>query len=185
MMHSRYIALVMLVSLVFPAACGSSRSRALQDPVAQSGTGSEELWYQYGGARVAYTAVARPKQLHTGYGAVRDPALYAQAPATTQVVPKARSKPKAKAKPAAAPARDPNCPPCPPAESVQSAPPGLIPQAGSAPSASSQSAARLVPPSVAADAPGATGLAAPLPGPPRTPLPAAAPAPATPAAPAR
>ncbi|MCL2123469.1 MAG: hypothetical protein FWH34_05200, partial [Desulfovibrionaceae bacterium] len=99
MAYSRYTVLVMLVSLVFPVGCGSSLNKAMQDPVAQSGTSSEDIWYRYGGARVAYTAVTRPKQLYTDYSTVRDPALYGQAPATTpeKSSPKKRSKPKAAA----------------------------------------------------------------------------------------
>jgi len=112
MVYVRYTVLVMLFSLAFLAGCGSSLHKAMQDPAAMSGTSSEELWYQYGGARVAYTAVTRPKQLNTGYNAVRDPALYGQMTTTTEV--KAPAKKRVKAKAAAPAPRDPNCPPCPP-----------------------------------------------------------------------
>jgi len=161
MAYFRYTVLAMLFSLAFLAGCGSSLNKAMQDPVAQSGTSSEELWYRYGGARVAYTAVTRPQQLYTGYGTVRDPALHEQAPATTQAKtpPKKRSKPKA----AAAAPRDPNCPPCPPADAAVNTPQSASPQAS---------------PAFSAPAQGAAGSA--LPPPPTIPLsgmPAATPAP--------
>jgi hypothetical protein len=184
MSYFRYIAVAMLFSLVFSAGCGSSRNKVLQDPAANAGTSSEDIWYQYGGARVAYTAVARPKQLHTGYGSVRDPALYGQAPATTKASAKRASKPK----PAAAPPRDPNCPPCPPADAAQSPPPSPNPQASPALPPPARSAASPAPPAPAAGVPSATAAAAPPPSPPRLPLPgmpAATPAPISPSAPAR
>ena len=195
MVYSRYIVLVMFILLVFQAGCGSTRNNVMQDPVAQSGTGSEELWYQYGGARVAYTAVARPKQFYTGYGAVRDPALYGQAPATTQEMtrPKKRTKPK----PAATAPRDPNCPPCPPADAAANTPKNVSPQASPAfsvpaqgttsftlPPAASGAAGFTPPPP--APAPDATGSGALPPIPPKLPvsgMPTAAPAPMEPNAP--
>ena len=183
MPYFRYIAVMMLFSLIFPAACGSSRNTILQDNVAGSGTSSEELWYQYGGARVAYTTVARPKQLHTGYGSVLDPALYGQAPATTKSSAKKRSKPK----PAAAPPRDPNCPPCPPADAAVGPPPSPSPPASPAFPPPAQSAVSPAPSLPDAGVPGATAFAAPQPGPARIPLPglpAAAPLQPTPNAPA-
>ena len=186
MPYFRYIAVAMLFSLLFPAGCGSSRNKALQDPVARSGTSSEDIWYQYGGARVAYTSVARPKQLHTGYASVMDPALYGQAPTTTKVPSKQAAKPKPKA--AAAPPRDPNCPPCPPADATNSPPPTPSPQASPALPPPAQSAASPAPPAPATSVPGATAAAAPPPSPPRMPLPgmpAATPAPTTPKPPAR
>jgi hypothetical protein len=205
MSQFRHIALIMLVAALL-AACGSGRNPALRDPVAQSGASSEEIWYRDGGARVAYTAVARPKQLYAGYGAVRDPALYGQAPATTKTPAKKRVAPKAKA----APPRSPDCPPCPPADAAKSAPQNAGSQASPASSAPAQGAAGTQsgsssfpgagPPS-SAPAQGATGLvlppaappsaggaAAAPPSSPRLPLPgmpAATPAPATPYAPAR
>ena len=183
MAYFRYAVLAMLFSLVFLAGCGSSLKKAMRDPVAQSGTSSEELWYQYGGARVAYTAVTRPKQLYAGYSAVRDPALHGQAPATTQEKPppRKRSKPKA----AAVAPRDPNCPPCPPANAAATVPQSTSSQASPAFSAPAQSVAGSVPPPPTL-APGSANAAAPLPSPPATPLPsmpAATPAPAAPGAP--
>ena len=195
MVYFRYIVLAMIVLLVFQAGCGSTRNNVMRDPVAQSGTGSEELWYQYGGARVAYTAVARPKQLYTGYGTVRDPALYGQAPTTIQerTSPKKRAKPK----PAATAPRDPNCPPCPPTDaaantphtvSQQASPAFSVPAQGSTsftlpPAISGAAGFAPPPPAAAADA---TGAVAPPPIPPRLPLadmPIAAPAPMAPNAP--
>ena len=185
MPYFRSIAVIMLFSLVFPAGCGSSRNRVLQDHAANSGTSSEDIWYQYGGARVAYTAVARPKQLHTGYGSVRDPALYGQAPTTTKSPLKRSSKPK----PKPAPQRDPNCPPCPPADAATSPPPAPIAQASPALSPlPAQNAASSALPASPAGVPGATTVAAPptslqkmpLPG-----MPAATPTPITSNAPAR
>ena len=183
MAYSKYILLVMMFSLVFLAACGGNRKAAMRDPVAQAGTSSEEVWYQYGGARMAYTAVTRPKQLYTGYGAVRDPALYGQAPATTQEKASSPRRYKAKPKVAAPASRDPNCPPCPPADATKNAPPSLIPQASPAFPAPAQGAASFSPSSPVV-ASGATGAAAPPPSPPMTPLPSksiAIPAPLTPA----
>ena len=188
MPYFRYIAVMMLFSLVFPAACGSSRNRVLEDRAANSGTSSEDIWYQYGGARVAYTTVARPKQLHTGYGSVRDPALYGQAPTTTKAPQKRPSKAKTAAQTAPAPQRDPNCPPCPPADAAQNPPPAPIVQASPVPPPPAQSAASSALPAPPAGVPGATAAAAPPPNPPRMPLPgmpAATPAPLTPNAPAR
>jgi hypothetical protein len=182
MPYFRYIAVMMLFSLVFPAACGSGRNRVMQDPVASSGTSSEDVWYQYGGARVAYTTVARPRQLHTGYGSVLDPALHGQAPATTKTASKAPAKRSAKPKPAAAPPRDPNCPPCPPADAANTPPPAPSPQASPASPLPAQSAVSPAPPVPAAGVPGAAAVAAPPP--PRISLPAMPP-PAAPNAPAR
>jgi len=192
MAYSRYIAVAMLFSLVFPAAC--SKNTALWDPAAQSGASSEEIWYRYGGARVAYTAVARPKQLSTGHGAVQDPALYGQAPATQKVSPKKRSAPK----PVTAPKRPPECPPCPPADAATSASHNASSQASPAFSAPAQGATRPVPPPPAPSTPsapgvpsvtgvpGPAGVTAPPPSPPKIPLPgmpAAIPAPIAPGAP--
>jgi|GEM_PF-3758416 len=186
MVYSRYIVIMIFFALAFPTACGSSRKTAVQDPVAQSGTGSEEIWYQYGGARVAYTAVTRPKQLYTGYGAVRDPALYGQAPTTTQekAPSKKRVKPKAAATP---PPRDPNCPPCPPAETAKnsSPPQGSMPQSGIF-SAPVQQGVAPSAPLPSGTAPSATGAITPPPIPSQEPLsgmPAAIPAPMAPNAP--
>ena len=185
MPDSRYIVLAMFLSLVFPTGCGSNWNRSMQDPVARSGTGSEEIWYQYGGARVAYTAIARPKQLYTGYGTVRDPALYAQAPMTTQA--KTPPKKPSRAKPAVTPPRDPNCPPCPPADTAKHtpAPQSLLPQTNPVFSAPAQSLAKPTP-SPAASAPTVAGTVESLPSVPQTPLssmPAAIPAPMAPNAP--
>ena len=165
MAYSRYILLALLFSLVCPAGCGSRKQA--WDPAAQSGTSSEEIWYQHGGARVAYTAVARPKQLYTGYGAVRDPALYGQVPATTQAPQKKRSKPKPQTT-AAAP-RHPDCPPCPPTDAAKNAPQSLSPQPSpvSLPAQGATSST----PSLSTDLPSAVGSAAPPPSPSRMPLP--------------
>ena len=181
MFYSRYIAVVMFFALAFPSGCGSGRNNAMQDPVAQSGTGSEEIWQQYGGARVAYTALARPKHLYTGYGAVRDPALYGQAPTTTQEKAPAPKRSRSKAAPQAP--REPNCPPCPPVEtSKNSSPPQGLSSQSSALAAPVQGITlpAPLPPVAAPDAPGAI---APPPSPPQTPLsamPAAIPAPIAP-----
>jgi len=183
MRSCRYTVLAVLFSLVFLAGCGSSLNKAMQDSVAQSGTSSEEIWYQYGGARVAYTAVARPKQLYAGYSAVRDPALYGQAPATTAAKTSPQKRPKPKA--AAAAPRDPNCPPCPPTDTAAHTPRSASSQAGPAFSAPVQSAAGSTPPPPA-PAPAATNAAAPPPSPPIVPvpsMPAATPAPMAPGAP--
>jgi len=183
MAYFRYTVMAMLFLLVFLAGCGSSLNKAMQDPVAQSGTSSEELWYRYGGARVAYTAVTRPQQLYTGYSAVRDPALYEQAPATTQA--KTPTKKRAKPKAAANAPRDPNCPPCPSADAAANTPQSAKPQAGPASFAPAQGVAGSAPPPPAL-APGGTSAAAPLPPPPAIPLsgmPAATPAPMAPEAP--
>jgi len=183
MAYSRHIAVAMLFSLVFPAAC--SHNAAMLDPVAQSGASSEEIWYRYGGARVAYTAVARPKQLTAGYGAAQDPALYAQvlATTTTTTTQKAALKKRSASKTAAAPPRPPDCPPCPPT--------GAAPSVSQIPlfSAPPQGAARPAPlppapglPDVSG-VPGSAGLAAPPPSPPKIPLPALPPATPAPMAP--
>jgi len=176
MAYSRYIFLAVLFSFIFLAGCGSSRNKAALDPVAQSGTSSEEIWYQYGGARMAYTAVTRPKQLYTGYSAIRDPALYGQAPTTTQTSPKKRSRPK----PAVTAPRDPNCPPCPPpdcppcppadANAVKTTPQTLNSQASPTFSAPAQGAASFDPSAIQGAA-GVTGVGAPPPSPPKLPLP--------------
>ncbi|MDR0239087.1 MAG: hypothetical protein LBI88_02510 [Deltaproteobacteria bacterium] len=133
--------------------------------MAQSGTSSEDIWYQYGGARVAYTAVTRPKQLYTGYGAVRDPALYGQAPATTAAKTSPQKRPKPKA--AAAVPRDPNCPPCPPTDTAAHTPQSANPPVGTAFSAPVQGAVGSAPPP--APAPAGPNAAAPLPSPPIAP----------------
>jgi hypothetical protein len=188
MSQFRYIALVLFAAALL-AACGSGRNQVLRDPVAQSGASSEEIWYRDGGARTAYTAVARPKQLYAGYGSVWDPALYGQAPATTKTPVKKRVAPKAKA----TPPRSPDCPPCPPADAAQNAPQSsqASPAAsasfpGSGSSAPAQGATGFALPSAVpqSNAGGATASSSP----PRMPLPgmpAATPAPATPYAPGR
>jgi len=182
MAYFRYTVMAMLFLLVFLAGCGSNLNKAMQDSVAQSGTSSEELWYRYGGARVAYTAVTRPKQLYTGYSTVRDPALYGQEPATTQTKapPKKRSKPKA----ASVAPRDPNCPPCPPADASANTPQSASSQANPAFSAPAQGAAGSVPPP-SAPSPGGANAVTPLPLPPipLSGMPAATPAPMTPGSP--
>jgi hypothetical protein len=200
MSRCRYAALVMLVLLVFPAGCGSSRNQTLRDPVARSGASSEELWYRNGGARVAYTAVVRPRHLYAGYGTAPDPALYGQMPATTQPAPQKRSTPK----PRATPPKTPECPPCPPADAMQKAPSQTNPAssapvqdtagAGSQfPAAPPQGAADSTPPVPATFPPqGASGSTAPFPAallpqgtgsiPATTPLPPRLPLPAMPAA---
>lgn len=199
----RYMLLAMLCALVCLPGCGSGRARALKDPAAQSGAGSEEIWYRYGGARVAYTAIPRPRQLYAGYGVAPDPALYGQAPATTleKAPTQRRSRPKA-----ATPApRPPDCPPCPPAtDAVTSAPPNTSAQSGPARAASDLGANLALPPSTAGPGvvapppaqpampspgmPATTSSGAlpplpPLPGTPLSGMPAATPAPPAPNAP--
>jgi len=162
MVYSRHIVLALLFSLVFSSGCVSSRNSALWDPVARSGASSEEIWYQYGGARVAYTAVPRPKQLYAGYGVVRDPAQYAQAPAITRGKKASPKRSQAKVP------RPPDCPPCPPTDAdVAKNTPGAASSASPSP----------------ATAPGNTGFAAPPPNLPPMLLPAPTPAPAAPNAP--
>ena len=136
MSRFQYAALVMLVSLFLPAGCGAGRNQVLRDPVAQSGASSEELWYRDGGARVAYTAIVRPRQLYAGYGTAPDPALYGRMPATTPA-PRKRSTPKPKVE---AP-KTPECPPCPPADASRNTPQNATSQASPASSDPARDAA--------------------------------------------
>ena len=189
MFRFRCLTWAMLVALVlpFPAGCGNSRTQILRDPVARSGASSEEIWYREGGARPAYTAVARPRHLYVGEGGVPDPALYEPAPETTRVSPKKRPA----SKPRAAAPKKPDCPPCPPAAATQGATQDPSFPADPASSAPAQAATGDVPPLPSLPAPPGSGGggATPAGSPPaRMPLPnmpAAAPAPATPNAPVR
>jgi len=179
MSRFRYVAWMMLVSLLFPAACTSSRDRVLRDPVARSGASSEEIWYREGGARVAYTAVARPRHLYTGDGATPDPALYEQAPALPKTPPKRRpaTKPRVEAP------KKPDCSQCPPAEATQKAPPTASPPAE--PASAAPVAGDAVPPFPSTMLPQNTGglPAMPAGSPPRLPLPGMPPATPAPVAP--
>jgi hypothetical protein len=175
MAYFRYICMAMLLSLVFLAGC-ANWNWAIRDPVAQSGASSEEIWYRKGGARVAYTAVARPKQLHTDYGVVWDPALYELAPATVRAAQKKPSAPKV-------PTAPPDCPPCSPTDAAATVPQNLRP-ASSAPVQVSGSA--VLPSSTTLDP--ASGGSVDPPATPRIPLPGmptATPAPMTPDTPGR
>jgi hypothetical protein len=186
----RHIALGTLVLFVFTAGCVNSRNVVMRDPVAHSGASNEEIWYRDGGARVAYTAVPRHRQLYAGYGVARDPALYAPAP--TKPPPRKRPAPK----PQAPPPKSPDCPPCPPGDAGAGAPPSAAPAQGAAsgapdPSASQgaesaapeQETAGPATPSPVMTLPQNTGGIAAPPSPPRMPLPSmpsATPAPPAP-----
>ncbi len=177
-----------LMLLLFALCLAGCARQKPTDPVALSETSSEEIWYKDGGARWAWTAVDRPRQLYTGYGTVRDPALAQGEPVqpVKKRVIKRAAKPKAPVQPVRSPDCPPcpACPPCPPADAAKPA----VPNSGAgrvAPTPAPQSPALspAVPPQAAPPpTPSAFSGSFPPLAPPSAPLPAMPPATPAPAA---